>query len=164
MWWVSGLIKPIVLRTFLFWTWGVESIHDLNSCLDIQTTTIFTTRPTAGFLIQFIIGHGWFGQHRSKFNEDFSVECRFCNSAGEDPDHSWSSCMNFNGVRHAIRHLYKDDKSSVSFDKPYVWSVTQLVQFFGDNKMDQLFTDPGTQQQASYLYEVVALIQDGGLA
>ena len=40
MWWVSGLIKPIVLRTFLFWTWGVESIHDLNYCLGIQSKVL----------------------------------------------------------------------------------------------------------------------------
>ena len=38
-------------------------------------------------------------------------------------------------------------KSSVLFDKPFVWSVTQLVWFFRDHKMDQLLTGPGTQQQ-----------------
>jgi hypothetical protein len=34
-------------------------------------------RPTVGFLIQFITGHGWFGQHQSKFDEDFPYRCRF---------------------------------------------------------------------------------------
>ena len=62
-------------------------------------------RPTVGFLIQFITGHGWFGRHRSKFDEDFPYLCRFCNTAREDPEHLWSSCRNFNGVRHAIRQL-----------------------------------------------------------
>ena len=54
---------------------------------------------------------------------------------------------NFNGVRYAIQQLCKDDKSSVLFDKPFVWSVTQLVWFLRDHEMDQLLTGPGTQQQ-----------------
>ena len=70
-------------------------------------------------------GHNWFGRHRSKFDEDFPYLCRFCNNAREDPEHLWSSCRIFNGVRHSIRQLCKDDKSSVSFDKPFAWSVTQ---------------------------------------
>ena len=57
--------------------------------------------------------------------------------AQKDPDHLWSSCRNFNEVKYA---LDKDDKSRVLFDKPFVWSVTQLV----DITMNQLLTDPGT--------------------
>ena len=57
--------------------------------------------------------------------------------AQKDPDHLWSSCRNFNEVKYA---LDKDEKSRVLFDKPIVWSVTQLV----DITMDQLLTDPGT--------------------
>ena len=104
-------------------------------------------RPTVGYLIQWITGHGWFGRHRSKIDEDCSDQCRFCNSALEDPDHLWSSCRNFNGVRYAIRELCKEDNSRVSFNKPFVWSVTQLVRFFRDPKMANLLTGPGTQQQ-----------------
>ena len=51
--------------------------------------------------------------------------------------HLWSSSRNFNEVKYA---LDKDDKSRVLFDKPFVWSVTQLV----DITMNQLLTDPGT--------------------
>ena len=104
-------------------------------------------RPTVGSLIQFITGHGWFGRHRSKFDEDFAYLCRFCNTAREDPEHLWSSCRNFDGVRHAIRQLCRDDKSSVSFNKPFVWSVTQLVRFFRDPKMANLLAGPGINQQ-----------------
>ena len=104
-------------------------------------------RPTVGFLIQFITGHGWFGRHRSKFDEDFPYLCRFCNTAREDPEHLWSSCRNFSGVRYAIRELCKDDNSSVSFNKPFVWSVTQLVRFFRDPKMANLLTGPRINQQ-----------------
>jgi hypothetical protein len=104
-------------------------------------------RPTVGFLIQFITGHGWSGRHRSKFDEDFPYLCRFCNTAREDPEHLWSSCRNFSGVRYAIRELCKEDNSSVSFNKPFVWSVTQLVRFFRDPKMANLLTGPRSQQQ-----------------
>ena len=104
-------------------------------------------RPTVGSLIQFITGHGWFGRHRSKFDEDFPYLCRFCKTAREDPEHLWSSCRNFSGVRYAIRELCKDDNSSVSFNKPFVWSVTQLVRFFRDPKMANLLTGPRTNQQ-----------------
>jgi hypothetical protein len=58
-------------------------------------------------------------------------------------DQSWSSCRNFNEVKYASHQLDNDDNSRVLLDKPIVWSVTQLVVI----TMDQLLTDPGTQQQ-----------------
>ena len=36
---------------------------------------------------------------------------------------------------------------SYLYNKPSVWSVTQLVRFFRDPRMDQLSTGPGIQQQ-----------------
>ena len=78
-------------------------------------------------------------------DEDSSL-CRFCNSVLEDPAHLWSSCMTFDGVRHAIRQECKKDNSIVSFSTPFVWSVTQLIRFFRDPKMAELLSGPGTQQ------------------
>ena len=63
--------------------------------------------------------------------------------ARKDLNHSWSSCRNFNEVKNAFHQLDNDDSSRVLLDKPIVWSVTQLVVI----TMDQLLTDPGTQQQ-----------------
>ena len=103
-------------------------------------------RPTLGFFIQFFTGHGWFRRHRVKIDEN-SSQCRFCNSALEDPAHLWSSCRTFDGVRHAIRQECKKDNSIVSFSTPFVWSVTQLIRFFRDPKMAELLTGPGTQQK-----------------
>ena len=103
-------------------------------------------RPTLGFFIQFLTGHGWFRRHRSKIDEDSSL-CRFCNSALEDPEHLWSSCRIFDGVRHAIQQECKGDNTTVSFSKPFVWSITQLIRFFRDPNMAELLTGPGTQQQ-----------------
>ena len=102
-------------------------------------------RPTLGFFIQFLTGHGWFRRHRSKIDEDSSL-CRFCNSALEDPEHLWSSCRTFDGVRYAIRQECKADNSIVSFSKPFVWSVTQLIRFLRDPKMVELLSGPGTEQ------------------
>ena len=102
-------------------------------------------RPTLGHLIQFLTGHGWFRRHRIKIDEDSSL-CRFCNSALEDPDHLWSSCRIFDGVRHAIKQECKEDDSTVSFTKPFVWSVTQPIRFLRDPKLAELLTGPGTQQ------------------
>ena len=102
-------------------------------------------RPTLGYFIQFFTGHGWFRRHRVKIDEDSSL-CRFCSSALEDPEHLWSSCRAFDGVRHAIRQECKDDNSIVSFSKPFVWSVTQLIRFFRDPKMAELLSGPGSQQ------------------
>ena len=102
-------------------------------------------RPTLGFFIQFLTGHGWFRRHRSKIDED-SSQCRFCNSALEDPEHLWSSCRTFDGVRYAIRQECKADNSIVSFSKPFVWSVTQLIRFLRDPKMVELLSGPGTEQ------------------
>ena len=103
-------------------------------------------RPTLGYFIQFLTGHGWFRRHRVKIDEDSSL-CRFCNSALEDPDHLWSSCRIFDGVRHAIKQECKEDDTIVSFSKPFVWSVTQLIRFFRDPKMIELLSGPGTQQK-----------------
>ena len=102
-------------------------------------------QPTLGYFIQFFTGHGWFRRHRVKIDEDSSL-CRFCNSALEDPEHLWSSCRTFDGVRHAIRQECRMDNNSVSFTKPFVWSVTQLIRFFRDPKMAELLTGPGSQQ------------------
>ena len=55
------------------------------------------------------------------------------------PDHSWSSYRNCNEVKYAWHQLDNDYKRRVLFDKPIVWSVTQLVP-----SMDQLLSDPGT--------------------
>ena len=103
-------------------------------------------RPTLGYFIQFFTGHGWFRRHRVKIDEDSGL-CRFCNSALEDPEHLWSSCSAFDGVRHAILQDCKDDDTIVSFSKPFVWSVTQLIRFFRDPKMAELLTGPGSQQK-----------------
>ena len=102
-------------------------------------------RPTLGYFIQFLTGHGWFGRHRSKI-EEVSDQCRFCNSALEDPRHLWSSCRNFEGVRFAIRKICDTTGDTVSFEEPFVWSVTLLVRFFRDPRMAQLLTGPGSQQ------------------
>ena len=102
-------------------------------------------RPTLGYFIQFFTGHGWFRRHCFKIDKDSSL-CRFCKSALEDPEHLWSSCRTFDGVRHAIIQDYKQDDSSVSFSKPFKWSVTQLIRFFRDPKMAELLTGPGSQQ------------------
>ena len=91
-------------------------------------------------------GHGWFRRHRSKIDEDSKL-CRFCRYALEDPEHLWSSCRTFDGVRHAIKQECKEDNRTVSFSKPFVWSVTQLIRFFRDPNMAELLTGPGTQQQ-----------------
>ena len=91
-------------------------------------------------------GHGWFRRHRVKIDEN-SSQCRFCNSALEDPAHLWSSCRAFDGVRHAIRQECKKDNSIVSFSTPFVWSVTQLIRFFRDPKMAELLSGPGSQQK-----------------
>ena len=103
-------------------------------------------RPTLGYLIQFLTGHGWFRRHRAKIDEE-SSQCRFCNSALEDPEHLWSSCRIFDGVRYAIHQKCKEDDSIVSFSKPFVWSVSQLIRFFRDPKMAELLAGPGTQQK-----------------
>ena len=103
-------------------------------------------RQTLGFYIQFLTGHGWFWRHRSKIDEDSSL-CRFCNSALEDSEHLWSSCRIFDSVRHAIQQECKGDNTTVSFSKPFVWSITQLIRFFRDPNMAELLTGPGTQQQ-----------------
>ena len=103
-------------------------------------------QPTLGYFIQFLTGHGWFRRHRIKIDEDSSL-CRFCNLALEDPEHLWSSCRAFDGVRYAIRQECKEDNSMVSFSKPFVWSVTQLIRFFRDPKMVELLSGPGTQQK-----------------
>ena len=102
-------------------------------------------RTTLGYFIQFFTGHGWFRRHRAKIDEN-SSECRFCNSALEDPEHLWSSCRKFDGVRHAIRQTCRDNNDIVSFSKPFVWSVTQLTRFFRDPKMVELLTGPGTDK------------------
>ena len=102
-------------------------------------------RPNLGYFIQFFTGHGWFRRHRVKIDEDIGL-CRFCNSALEDPEHLWSSCRTFDGVRHAIRQECKKDDSIVSFSKPFKWSVTQLIRFFRDPKMVELLSGPGSQQ------------------
>ena len=101
-------------------------------------------RPTLGYFIQFFTGHGWFRRHRAKIDED-SSQCRFCNTALEDPEHLWSSCRKFDGVRHAIRQDCKEDNSIVSFSKPFIWSVEQLIRFFRDPKMVELLAGPRTQ-------------------
>ena len=103
-------------------------------------------RPTLGYLIQFLTGHGWFRRHRAKIDEE-SSQCRFCNSALEDPEHLWSSCRIFDGVRYAIHQKCKEDDTIVSFSKPFVWSVSQLIRFFRDPKMAELLAGPGTQQK-----------------
>ena len=102
-------------------------------------------RPTLGDFIQFFSGHGWFRRHRAKIDED-SGQCRFCNSALEDPEHIWSTCRTFEGVRHAIRLQCTKDGSHVSFSKPFVWSVAQLIRLLRNPNMDELLTGPGTQQ------------------
>ena len=38
-------------------------------------------RPTLGYFIQFLIGHGWFRRHPIKIDE-YSSLCRFCTTAG----------------------------------------------------------------------------------
>ena len=102
-------------------------------------------RPTFGYFIQFFTGHGWLRPHRSKI-DDVSSQCRFCNSAIEDPEHLWSSCRSFDGIRHAIHQQCKQEYSIVSFSKPFVWSVTQLLLFFQDPKMVELLIGPWSQQ------------------
>ena len=82
-------------------------------------------RPTLGHFIQFFTGHGWFRRHRVKIDEE-SSSCRFCNSALEDPEHLWSSCRIFDGVRHAIRQECKVDDSIVSFSKPFVCTGVKI--------------------------------------
>ena len=62
------------------------------------------------------------------------------------PEHLWSSCRTFDGVRHAIIQDCKENDSLVSFSKPFKWSVTQLIRFFRDPKMAELLTGPGSQQ------------------
>ena len=103
-------------------------------------------RPTLSYFIQFFTGHGWFRRHRAKIDED-SGQCRFCEAALEDPEHLWSSCRTFDGVRYAIRQECKKDDSMVSFSKPFLWSVPQLIRFFRDPKMVELLAGPGTQQR-----------------
>ena len=116
-------------------------------------------RPTLRYFIQFFTGHGWFKRHRAKIDED-SGQCRFCNSALEDPEHLWSSCRIFDGVRYAIRQICKEDDSMVSFSKPFIWSVSQLIRFFRDPKMVELLTGPGTQQRPLWnCYELVSWIR-----
>ena len=110
-----------------------------------RTSVMKFGRPTLGELIQFFTGHGWFRRHRVKIDEDIG-QCRFCNSALEDPAHLWSSCRTFDGVRHAIRQQCKEENSIVSFSIPFVWSVTQLIRFLRDPKMAELLTGPGSQQ------------------
>jgi hypothetical protein len=88
-----------------------------------------------------------FDQNNTEQDEDMHFEVRIAFKiiilAHKDLDHSWSSCRNFNEVKHAFHQLDNDDKSRVLLDEPIVWSVTQLVVI----TMDQLLTDPGTQQQ-----------------
>ena len=111
-----------------------------------RTVVMKFGRPTLGELIQFLTGHGWFRRHRAKIDED-SSQCRFCNAELEDPAHLWSSCRKFDGVRHAIRQNCKEDHSIVSFSKPFIWSVEQLIRFFRDPKMVELLAGPRTQQR-----------------
>ena len=74
----------------------------------------------------------------SDSNHRRTVTCRRCKiinyfiSSPDELDHLWSSCRNLN-----------DNSSNKDlFDKPFVWSVTQLVL-----TMDQVLIDPGIKQQ-----------------
>ena len=102
-------------------------------------------RPSLGEAIQFLTGHGWFRRHRVKIDEDYSL-CRFCDQDVEDPEHLWSTCEQFNGVRQDIRRLCQEDGSSVSFEHPFIWTVRQLMLFLRDTSMAGLLAGLGAQQ------------------
>ena len=102
-------------------------------------------RPSLGDAIQFLTGHGWFRRHRAKFDENYNM-CRFCDNDVEDPEHLWSTCGQFNGVRQDIRQLSQEDGSNVSFEHPFSWSTRQLMLFLRDASMAELLAGPGVQQ------------------
>ena len=102
-------------------------------------------RPSLGDAIQFLTGHGWFRRHRAKIDENNS-QCRFCDNDIEDPEHLWSSCEHFSGVRQDIKQLCQNDGTIVSFEHPFIWSAQQLMSFLRDVSMAELLTGPGVQQ------------------
>ena len=141
MWWVSGLIKPIVLRTFLFWTWGVESIHDLNYCLGIQTKVLQLlplAQQWASLYILLLDMAGSVDINLSLMkiflsNVDFAtLHVKIQIICGPPVGTLMKSGMIFANYAKMIR---------ISFDKPFVWSVTQLVRSFREIKWTSAVVD-----------------------